>query len=780
MVFSASGSRNHHHTHPILSHDWSLLQGSKNHYHTLKAGRHTFPFSYTFEGNLPSTLRTYLNDAAIGYKLRATAVRSTFSTNFHASKNVTLVRGYTHEALEYTQTLEIENTWPGKVMYCLTLPHKAYAAGDEIPISMKFMPLAKGTRVTHVSSIIKEYTMVHTRHSSHPESRIAASAKHEIRDGKAYRVNERGPESAAPAHHFHGEEGTIPGLVSAPPSAPPSPSHRALRDHGLGHITPLLESSVSRVASSASFLNAQSLQTPHAPTGSEQPSYFGSGNGSNAVAGPSSGTVAEVPDDLRERDPEEIVLGDEEIDTMITVPVPSWTTPGHSVYPVFVTHKIKWSCAITNPDGHISELRCALPILILPHSLLEEAQAATSGTRAILFGGVDEAPTIDLPSYNDHVYDRIAGMAPGPTSSYITSGHRTPNATPPASRGPSRPGSPTRNRSTPLASGTQSRRSSNGAATPIDSADIADEPLNSADELPARPQLSNWADSELLLSLGALAGVNNSPSAVSSPHRTPPESRVPSRPGSRMGLRSGRTSNQGSRPGSRAASPERANHSHNLNSASGGPPPMDRRPSHGVPSLFHLPSSIKPFTSVRQNSRIGGLTAATASADQSPRQSPQLRAHSHLGSSSLPRATFSLGSHAAFTALEQQSVQQHQQRQSQTEQSEAHLAALNVPNAAAAAAVGIEPSPLPVDRLSQVPSYAIASQGFLGGGVVPISTGPPTYADSERFLDRTRSEGALADLGRQAEEESLAQMVSRARLGDADGDAEERMGSAEI
>ncbi len=52
-----------------------------------------------------------------------------------------------------------------------------------------------------------------------------------------------------------------------------------------------------------------------------------------------------------------------------------------------------------------------------------------------------------------------------------------------------------------------------------------------------------------------------------------------------------------------------------------------------------------------------------------------------------------------------------------------------------------------VDPLSQVPSYAIASRGFLGGGVVPLSTGPPLYIDSEN-LERTKSETALDQMGR--------------------------------
>lgn len=720
-----SGSRSHHYTHPILTHDWSFLQGDRHHAHTLKAGRHAFPFSFTFPGSLPSSLRTYLNDATIQYKLKAVAVRSTFSTNFHASQNLSVVRAFTSEALEYNQTLEIENTWPGKVMYCLTLPHKAYAAGDEIPVSLKFMPLAKGTRVTHVSSVIKEYTIVHTRHSSHSEARVAASTKHEIRNGRAYKVTERGTEPVAPSHYYHGEETAPPGgFGSAPPSRPGSP-HQG--HHGRGSTTP---------SRTASFANLASLRRGSAENH----------HSSGSAAGPSgtSSSVADLPDDMRGVNAEDaadhhqrqnssdassttsesdVNIGDDEVDTMITIPVPSWTTPSHSIHPVFVTHKIKWSCAISNPDGHVSELRCALPIHILSHSLLDEARANTSATRGLLFGGnQEESQQVDLPSYNDHVYDRVANAAVGPTSSYVPSGHRTPSSvTPPASRGPSRPGSPVR-RSSHLANNDDG----NNAAVGGDLGDVPD-----------RRELPNWADSELLMSLGALSSGANSPVGGGSPHHTPPASR----PMSRMGSRSGRSSHASSRANSRASSPERPPSIATIQAAGGSlaagqasvaaAPTNDRRHSHGMGGLFNV-ASLKPFTSLKHPaaSSSAGATAgssAASSSRNSPIGSPALNAQfpSQL-SSSLPRNSYSLSSHAGFQALANQST----------------------PPAAA-------------DPISQVPSYDIAARGFLGGGVVPISSGPPTYDDSET-LERTKSEGDLVEMGRQANEAQDASRLAEA------------------
>lgn len=44
--------------------------------------------------------------------------------------------------------------------YAFTIPHKAYAAGDTIPVSVKFSPLAKGVRIVSLITTIREHTYV--------------------------------------------------------------------------------------------------------------------------------------------------------------------------------------------------------------------------------------------------------------------------------------------------------------------------------------------------------------------------------------------------------------------------------------------------------------------------------------------------------------------------------------------------------------------------------------------------------------------------------------------
>lgn len=138
---------------------------SKKQIRTFKAGRHAFPFSIELEPYLPSSLQVTNSTPSISYKLRATVVRPPLMPNFTSTWPIEVVRAFGPNSLEYQQTLEgalllcsvswqsltpgtVENTWPGKIMYSLTLPHKAWAAGDTLMALVKFAPLAKGVCIS--------------------------------------------------------------------------------------------------------------------------------------------------------------------------------------------------------------------------------------------------------------------------------------------------------------------------------------------------------------------------------------------------------------------------------------------------------------------------------------------------------------------------------------------------------------------------------------------------------------------------------------------------------
>ncbi|KIJ49509.1 hypothetical protein M422DRAFT_161297, partial [Sphaerobolus stellatus SS14] len=186
---TASVLGSNHQSITVTSHEWSFLQGELTHSPTLKAGRHVFPFDLQLEDSLPSSIAVPSSLSSICYKLRATAVRTGFSSNLHATIPVRILRTFATEALEYQQTLEIENTWPEKLMYSIMLPHKAWAVGDHVSTLVKFSPLAKGVRITGITVTLQEHLKTSTRAGpTHDSARPIAIGKYELRDGHAISV----------------------------------------------------------------------------------------------------------------------------------------------------------------------------------------------------------------------------------------------------------------------------------------------------------------------------------------------------------------------------------------------------------------------------------------------------------------------------------------------------------------------------------------------------------------------------------------------------------------
>jgi hypothetical protein len=201
-----SGKHYHQETPVFTNHSEFLpLCSDSSHTHTLQSGLHQFHFCLKLPPGLPASLRTYNGSGLIYYKLKAVAARpNTFllkpHSRFETKKFIRVSRSFPAEALEWSQTLDIENTWPGsqsssfqicfllhlqkcngtshdikregvhpadflyfllkflpEISYEISLPRKAFVAGETIPISIKFTPLVKGVRVTSLVVTIKEH-----------------------------------------------------------------------------------------------------------------------------------------------------------------------------------------------------------------------------------------------------------------------------------------------------------------------------------------------------------------------------------------------------------------------------------------------------------------------------------------------------------------------------------------------------------------------------------------------------------------------------------------------
>ncbi|TFY74340.1 hypothetical protein EWM64_g9672, partial [Hericium alpestre] len=389
-------------TYLVCSHDWSFLEGDKKHQHTLKAGRHVFPFQLNIGGSLPSSITTSVfGGASIAYKLRAVATRPGFAHNLQAQIPIYIARSFAPEALEYQQTLEIENTWPEKIMYSIMIPHKAWAAGDTLTAVVKFSPLTKGVRVLHVTTTINETVKLYTRTGWQENTRPAVTTKHDIVNGRAVLVEDSLHRPKVPHHHtsYHPHA-----RASQPPT--PGTSTPALSS---GQYSPVSGPSSARssgyfppvhpTGSEHNVADAHLAMTSHAPEAGPSSSSHTSEEGSHPVS------AVPLPGDFQ--------MADTDVVSTLDVPIPMSCTPTHSLEPIMINHRIRWSILISNLDGHTSELRCSLPLHILDHRLIDEARSATAQTRRLLLGGPEieqHDEDLELPSYSSHVRDRVANM----------------------------------------------------------------------------------------------------------------------------------------------------------------------------------------------------------------------------------------------------------------------------------------------------------------------------------------------------------------------------------
>ncbi|KAI5889271.1 uncharacterized protein SCHCODRAFT_02364181 [Schizophyllum commune H4-8] len=541
-------------TYIICNHDWSFLEGEKKHSHTLKAGRHVFPFQLQIGGSLPSTIFTpVLGGASVIYKLRAHVVRSGFHNNLQAICPVIILRSFAPEALEYQQTLEIENTWPGKIMYSILVPHKAWAAGDNLTALVKFSPLTKGTSVVSITTSIHETTKIYARSGFQEHNRVVATMKHDIIGGKAVACVDNDTRSKQTSGR------STPHIAPTPPMASPAVSTANHTNAGGGYF---------------SFSHGSTPPPPPPPP--EQP-----------VA--SSSTAPPPIHNPCDDEPSADVV------THLVLPIPRNLTPSHALEPIIVMHRIRWSILIHNADGHTSELRCSLPLHILAGRLLEEARSHTAATRRLLIGGPEVPPEEDeeaeLPSYNAHVRDRVANMyLPEGATMRVTNPWVTTGVSPVVQADgmpvPAWPMSPS-GASTPLEAHVLSHlphQPGSGASTPLDW--VNSELLLSLERDP--PPLSQASLARTVTTPGTPPDAGGSAEASAAPSRGP--SRPSSRPSSRAQSRA--PSRLGSRFPSRHSSPEREPRKSTAHETY----VHEGQASRASDGIFH--ATMKPFTSL--------------------------------------------------------------------------------------------------------------------------------------------------------------------------------------
>jgi hypothetical protein len=704
-------------TYIVCNHEWSFFEGEKKNSHTLKAGRHLFPFQLHLGGSLPSTL--YTNEyggSSVTYKLRATATRPGFAPNLQTHKVITLLRSFVPGAVEYQQSLEIENTWPEKVMYSIMVPHKAWAAGDDLTAAIKLSPLAKGVRPLSVVTTLNETIKVHSRTGWRESTRPVVTTRHEFRNGRAVWVEHRDHRSRSCSGSGSGSSHSR-GMHSVVASSCP--------------LTPTWDTDHSQQSPhSPSHLGRAMFFTPSSTSGpsNDHPAHNNPEAGASTSA--HSSFPSAEPGSESHSIPTDVELSEEDIVTKLEISLPLCTTPTHSLEPIIASHRIRWSIIMDNPDGHTSELRCSLPLHILDYRLLDEAKSATVETRRLLLGGPEvpeeSGPAHEqLPSYPSHIRDRIANM-------YLPDQAVLRVFNPWIHQGIS----PVQQ----LEMDQDGRHSdfTSGVHTPLE-AHYVSPPIGHGD--------LEYVNSELLLSLS-----QNTPPPIETTHRdmgSPPETTPPSRSASRR--TSQLPSRVQSRAPSRAPSTERErpssnhqNHSRRSSSGSGGNAnATSTGPEAAAPSTYlHSNSTASRNLHGLFQATLRPLTSLTSSfALPSRHYTPPIPpAHPSLPRSSSSNNIGGGGSSSNISLSRNQHQQQHQHPGTTTGPSASTTPTTSLPRT-----VPVTSHSLLHRAFTEVPDYDIASRGFLGG-VTPLETmqGLPSYEEAE--MQRSRSESDLASI----------------------------------
>lgn len=156
----SSTSLSQHGSPPNLAMSQSSSNLAHKNGHVLVLGNYEFPFSAIMPGDMPESVEG-LPGASVVYKIEATIDRGKFHNTMVTKRHVRVVRTMTTDSVELSETVAVDNTWPKKVEYSLSVPSKAIAIGSGVPISFMLVPLLKGLKLGTIKiQLVELYSYV--------------------------------------------------------------------------------------------------------------------------------------------------------------------------------------------------------------------------------------------------------------------------------------------------------------------------------------------------------------------------------------------------------------------------------------------------------------------------------------------------------------------------------------------------------------------------------------------------------------------------------------------
>lgn len=133
----------------------SLKGSSTPHSCTLDKGNYEFPFSAILPGSLPESVES-LPNCFVTYSMESVIERSKSYSDLICRKNIRVLRTISPAAVELSETVCVDNSWPNKVDYSISVPNKAVAIGSATPINISIVPLSKGLKLGSIKVVLFE------------------------------------------------------------------------------------------------------------------------------------------------------------------------------------------------------------------------------------------------------------------------------------------------------------------------------------------------------------------------------------------------------------------------------------------------------------------------------------------------------------------------------------------------------------------------------------------------------------------------------------------------
>ncbi|KIX96165.1 uncharacterized protein Z520_07943 [Fonsecaea multimorphosa CBS 102226] len=151
---SMSGRRTTYKEKTFFEKNWIFRDPGKGKTEVLPPDNYEWPFRCILEGSLPESVEG-LKDAWIIYRLKAEICRKR-GRDIVVRKPLRIVRTLDSNALELSHAMSVENIWPNKIEYSISIPNKAVAFGSFVQVDFKLISLLKGLVIGNVSTQVKE------------------------------------------------------------------------------------------------------------------------------------------------------------------------------------------------------------------------------------------------------------------------------------------------------------------------------------------------------------------------------------------------------------------------------------------------------------------------------------------------------------------------------------------------------------------------------------------------------------------------------------------------